>query len=399
VEITPLTRYREPNFPTREILDDHPELLRILPNRWRQNAVVTTALTAACSLAMMSAGRAHAAPNDRVAPIFMHGAGDLRGMFATMPTTSPIFLPEDEARLIIVEELKKAGLDITPDRPKLIAVSYALKDPKTEEVHREQHDLVLDGEDAERHVAYEYLSQDDWAKSLLWENASFQMREALSVMPAYAGVTRTAIAETRPDDRIAIFYDPAPLLGTYWSDVTPGLKTSREFSDATLTPLDLLGDGSRSYASILANIPGAPTLEVRVEKEIATIRCGGQVIVLTVDSDRAVIDGKEVILATKVVNRYGTVYFPLCAVLEALGFTVTWDEEHAQVTLAHPAVKWKSTSQVMQAAEEDPKQRLAFAFLRWDIDGRTAMAKELGREDLRRQVRDFITWLKAEGVI
>jgi len=35
MSIEPVKSYRAPNYPTRTILDTHPELLRLLPKRWQ----------------------------------------------------------------------------------------------------------------------------------------------------------------------------------------------------------------------------------------------------------------------------------------------------------------------------------------------------------------------------
>jgi hypothetical protein len=139
--------------------------------------------------------------------------------------------------------------------------------------------------------------------------------------------------------------------------------------------------------------------KVDIEKETIAIRYGGHTLVLTVGSDRAVIDGEKVTLAAPVSEHFDSVYFPLRPVLAVLGFTVTWNEKQATVTLAHQELQQNLASQVMETIEEDPQRRLTFAFLPGDNDSYLAIVKEYGREDLRRQVRDFVAWLKAEGVI
>ena len=44
MKLAPLKNYRGPDYPTREILDQHPELLRVLPRRWRNSPVVLLSL-------------------------------------------------------------------------------------------------------------------------------------------------------------------------------------------------------------------------------------------------------------------------------------------------------------------------------------------------------------------
>ena len=43
--VSPVNHYSEPDYPTCEFLEAHPELLRILPKRWRTKPLVLTALT------------------------------------------------------------------------------------------------------------------------------------------------------------------------------------------------------------------------------------------------------------------------------------------------------------------------------------------------------------------
>ena len=51
MKVTPIKQYSRPNFPTRTILDERPELLRLVPKRWQRNPVVIAALAATAALA------------------------------------------------------------------------------------------------------------------------------------------------------------------------------------------------------------------------------------------------------------------------------------------------------------------------------------------------------------
>ncbi len=44
MEIKPVKRIAKSNYPTKEIIQNHPELLRIIPSRWKKNAAVLTML-------------------------------------------------------------------------------------------------------------------------------------------------------------------------------------------------------------------------------------------------------------------------------------------------------------------------------------------------------------------
>jgi hypothetical protein len=50
VRLKPVKRCAPPRFPTRAILDAHPELLRLVPKRWQGNALVLGAVAAALEI-------------------------------------------------------------------------------------------------------------------------------------------------------------------------------------------------------------------------------------------------------------------------------------------------------------------------------------------------------------
>ncbi|MHB0938195.1 MAG: copper amine oxidase N-terminal domain-containing protein [Armatimonadota bacterium] len=52
MELSPVTRYRQPDYPTRAILADHPELLRAAPVRWQRSAVLASVLAASLALVL-----------------------------------------------------------------------------------------------------------------------------------------------------------------------------------------------------------------------------------------------------------------------------------------------------------------------------------------------------------
>jgi len=75
MKLAPLKNYRGPDYPTREILDQHPELLRVLPRRWRNSPVVLGTLAGLLALMEQSEVRAADKSALHVAPIFEHGSG------------------------------------------------------------------------------------------------------------------------------------------------------------------------------------------------------------------------------------------------------------------------------------------------------------------------------------
>jgi hypothetical protein len=89
VEIRPIRRYPAPHLPTREIVDQHPEILRLLPKRWQHNPAVLTAMVGV-GLLLQCGGAVLA----KQKPVFM-------GLPAPPALTS-----ESEARRVIVAEAK-----------------------------------------------------------------------------------------------------------------------------------------------------------------------------------------------------------------------------------------------------------------------------------------------------
>ncbi len=112
MQIKPVPGYGKPGYPIRTEVDARPEILRLLPKRWQANPTVVAALTACIALA--NCGRIVAADTvTTVAPVFKHGDG--AGSFGCVAINPPVFLSEDEARKVIVEEAKRAGIEFTRD--------------------------------------------------------------------------------------------------------------------------------------------------------------------------------------------------------------------------------------------------------------------------------------------
>lgn len=146
MKLEPISQYTTPKLPTRKIVDAHPELLRLLPKRWQGNAAVVTALMGA-GLLMQSSGSVLAEQGARL-------AGDV------MITVS---LSESEARRIIVEEAKRAGVTFAADRKTLdISLGSLNTTPQsTEPEAAATTHITLDGTNTKLGVSYEYISDID----------------------------------------------------------------------------------------------------------------------------------------------------------------------------------------------------------------------------------------------
>jgi hypothetical protein len=239
MKVTPIKQYLDPTFPTHSILDERPELLRLVPRRWQANPVVMTALTTAALLACgwkaSAANKPTAKPQSIVAPVFSHGTGEagFGGIGSSMPT---VFIPEDEARRIISNEARIAGINFALDSLKLEGVTVPVTDrfaarrndnPKTslQPVSKERS-LWIDGTDPKRNISFEYVSKDDFNK---WERDYTTTTEvkdpvtgASSTKTTYFFCTvydistkdaavrlQKELTEANPEGVYAVFYDPA----------------------------------------------------------------------------------------------------------------------------------------------------------------------------------------------
>jgi hypothetical protein len=183
-------------------LDEHPELLRLVPKRWRGNPVVLAALTGVgVLLAGCSRDRITAA-DSRIAPVFIHGEG--RGAFGCKAVNPPVFLSEGEARQVIAEEAKRGGIDFAPDRTMLDDVLMPAWDLATQNGKTQERPLVLDGEDRGRKIAYEFVSTEDLR---VWQEPHRSTAYSYDTAKS-ARELRDRIAESRTEESVAVFYDP-----------------------------------------------------------------------------------------------------------------------------------------------------------------------------------------------
>jgi hypothetical protein len=233
MHIRPLGTYKEPCYPTGTILDEHPELLRLVPKRWRGNPVVLAALTGVCALLSGCRYDASAAP-PKVAPIFLHGHG--RGTFGCDVVNPPVFLSEDEAREVIVQEAKRAGATFAPDVQTLrsvplpVTAEYGFREDVTENhgtlertprKRTQRLPLRLDGTDREHRVAYEFVSAADFREWRVKDESRLRMSTVSHYdMLGTAGAVRNGIREAGEPGAYAVFYEPC----AGWVDVQKKLN-------------------------------------------------------------------------------------------------------------------------------------------------------------------------------
>jgi hypothetical protein len=138
-----------------------------------------------------------------------------------MAVNPPVYLSEDEARQVIQEEAKKAGLEFSADAATTsMAIApvadhywcqgYRLTRGLTGEQVRGTpsggHALTLDGVDPKRHVAYEFVSRRDYI--------AFQSKDPGCVIPkspsSMAGAAEAPRQTVRSSDAtpwVGVFYD------------------------------------------------------------------------------------------------------------------------------------------------------------------------------------------------
>lgn len=214
MKVTPMRKYARPDYPDRGILDRHPELLRLVPKRWQGNALVIGALTLMCAVSLC--GRKIMAtenPNatvPRIAPIFSHGEG--RAAFGCVIVNPPVFLSEDEARHVIIEEGTRSGLRFSQDikAPKQISVPItSLRDSisgGSSIMGSRQEHFSIDGWDGKHKVGFEFVSAANYNAWLGSEDAGGSIQR-WNILGA-AQSLRSGLAQAKLPGTYAVFYDP-----------------------------------------------------------------------------------------------------------------------------------------------------------------------------------------------
>jgi hypothetical protein len=163
VIVKPVRQYGTPRFPSRPILDEHPEILHLIPQRWQANPVVLAALVGLVTLATGCKAASATEPQPKatslIAPLFIHGEG--RGTFGCRAVNPPVFLSEAEAREVIIEEAKKAGVKFVNDSSVLGSLKVDLHTPGKA---KQTVPLTVDGKDNKKNISFVFVSQSDTEK-------------------------------------------------------------------------------------------------------------------------------------------------------------------------------------------------------------------------------------------
>ncbi len=236
--LSPLPRYSGANYPTKEQIQLHPELLRTVPRRWARNPVVLTALSLVLSAGLTACGTAsdsilpdsNSAPaasdasgasnqptsgNSTISaensagdaatldiPIFAHGTG--RGSYGCESVAPPVFLSEEEAMQVIEEECAAHGIDLTGQKtisgtfPATSTLPETISGGASSQTYTGE--LSLDGYSEDLGIGVEFVSTDD---ILDWKTDTGM---AATVEEFDLKGTAQRLADCT--DNVAVFYDP-----------------------------------------------------------------------------------------------------------------------------------------------------------------------------------------------
>jgi hypothetical protein len=242
MDIVPVKKYNQPNYPDRKMVVDNPEILKLAPERWKNNTYVGVALSTllmltltACESKGTSTG-VSSAGKTTIAPIFEHGSG--RGSFGCVSVSPPSFLSEEEAFQVIQEEakgygimFKRDGLELTkvklPETKGYLKPENGDKDYKSDGGvinSKRTGDLRLDGYDEEKKVAFEFISTIDYQ--------SWKVKEGMqSTVEDYdfistARLLKDGLNKKNGDTSIGIFYNPMTMMS--WEEI----KEEKDFKVA-----------------------------------------------------------------------------------------------------------------------------------------------------------------------
>lgn len=190
MDIVPVKGYKEPKYPNKGEVRDNRRLLEAVPERWKNNLYIGTALSTLITLTMTSCAHKNTKNHGGneaagiVAPIFEHGTG--RGSFGCQSIAPPAFLSEEEAYQVIQEEIKVYGITFNKNNFKI-------------------SEKELDGYDSDKKIGYEFMSTQDHEELIKPEYISsvvdYDFQKA-------ANIFSEEIKEENEGTTVGIFYNP-----------------------------------------------------------------------------------------------------------------------------------------------------------------------------------------------
>jgi len=189
-----------------------------MPARWQGNPTVIGAVAA---LAAMASGcqkqEARSKPLKEtaslIAPVFKHGDGI--GSYGCVAINPPVFLSEDEARSVIYEEAKKAGIHFKPDH-------RTIYDNK-KQISIDRVKIELEGIDRERGIGFVYV--DEKSNDLKSETfgTAFEYKTYESAVTVV-----NELNKAKPKMVVGTFYEP---LGSYdWNKMANDVQHGKSMA-------------------------------------------------------------------------------------------------------------------------------------------------------------------------
>jgi hypothetical protein len=171
MEVKPVNRCSTPRYPNRPLIDEHPEILRLVPQRWRGNSMVLASLTLVLSVsAGYRLGKTVQSHQPSIPSGFpVNKALYRQGMLEVTPTFYPkteygplpgyivpaSSITESETLRIVRAEAKKAGIPFAAKKGHII-IEVPVPDGKTK-----PFDYTLDEYNVDKGVGFEFVSKKD----------------------------------------------------------------------------------------------------------------------------------------------------------------------------------------------------------------------------------------------
>lgn len=235
MKIQPVLDYKTPNYPKLDVFSIDPNLLvDTVPINWKNNKIVLAALISiaissqSCDLLPQKQttrieliknkenkikNASHQEDSSFVAPIFHHGDGI--GFYGCIVIMPPVFITENEAKQIILNEFKKEKLlfdTVTLPKEKIIIktekkIWEEIKGDLKVRDTLELNDIVFDGYNKDLNFAYLFLSESDYEKY-----KDFEPEYSSVSNEDYKKVVEKLRNEIKKQSKLnaVIFYEPIP---------------------------------------------------------------------------------------------------------------------------------------------------------------------------------------------
>ncbi|MHC4640917.1 MAG: hypothetical protein ACYS32_04675 [Planctomycetota bacterium] len=238
MEVQAVESYREPGYPTKREIKDDPRLLRKTMSQGRLKllgAGLSGALMAALSVGGCEdttvkdpgGGDIEVVVNDTdpvptrevssnkqtamIAPLFAHGKG--RGVTGCIVISPPVFISEEEAAVIIKEELAKHGVEL--DRTNVVLEGVEIKpdlDGAPDRWQPEPLKVEMDMQDSDKKISVEFVSQKDHSAIERLKYNRMMSTVHIYKIKKLGERLRRELRIQQAEGVYGIFYDPMVLL-------------------------------------------------------------------------------------------------------------------------------------------------------------------------------------------